>query len=265
MNYLLKSKPKNEYKGRIVITLFVFVLLALFGFIFPNVSRSIFYGISKPLWSSESAISSPFRGVANFFRFKNTLIVKNLELEDQLSSLKLKEIDYDILLKENQELKSEIGRHSDKNFVFSRVLSRPPRSPYDTFVIDIGSNQGIAPADRVYLSDNVIIGVVTTVTPGTSLVQLFSSGSNKQESILSRTGASFVLNGKGGANFQLEVPKDTDILWGDTFLYPGINSSVVGSVYYINANSQSSFKTVYIRSPGNVFQSKAVYVDTGVR
>ena len=265
MNYLLKSKPKSENRLRIIVVVSVSVVLFLFGVIFPSASRSFFYNISRPLWISENIISSPFKGIANFFKFKKSLIAQNLELQEELSLLKLKEIDYDILLKENQELKSEIGRYGDKNLVFSRVLSRPPRSPYDTFVIDIGSIQDIAPADRVYLSDNVIIGVVTTVTPGTSLVQLFSSGGNKQEATLSRTGASFVLEGKGGANFQLQVPKDTDILWGDTFLYPGINSSIIGSVYYIDSNSQSSFKTAYIRTPGNVFQTKSVFVDTALR
>lgn len=265
MNYLLKSKPRNPVRGKIVLVVVVFILLLLVGIIFSNSIRGFFYGISKPLWVSESIVTAPFRGTTNFFKLKNTLISQNLELQDEVTSLKLKQIDYDILLKENQELKGEIGRRSDKNLVFSRVLSRPPRSPYDTFVIDIGSVHGVSPADRVYLSDNVIIGIVTTVTPNTSLVQLFSSGNNKQEAVLSRTGASYTLDGSGGANFQLEVPKDTDILWGDIFLYPGINSSVIGSVYYIDSNSQSSFKTAYIRIPGNVFQTKSVFVDTSMR
>lgn len=265
MNYLLKSKPKNEHRKTFVIIISFSVIIFLFGFLFSNSSRSFFYKISKPLWLGESAVTSPFRGIGNFFSFKNNLIKKNLELESENASLKLKEIDYDILLKENQELKLEIGRRSVKNLVYSRVLSKPPRSPYDTFVIDVGSNHGVLQANRVYLSDNVIIGVVTTVTPNTSLVQLFSSGDNKQEAILSRTGASFELIGKGGGNFQIELPKDADVLWGDTFLYPGINSSVIGSVYYIDTNSQSSFKTAYIRTPGNVFQAKSVFVETPIR
>ncbi len=265
MSYLLKSKPKSTIKGKLVIVGAVFLVLILLGFMFPNFLRETFYSVSGPLWKSENTITAPLRGIVGFFKFKNNLIQQNLDLQDRVASLTLKEIDYDILLKENEELKGEISRRGEKNLVFARVLSRPPRSPYDTFVIDIGSKQGIAGADRVYLSDNVIIGVVTTVTPNTSLVELFSSGGNKQESTLSRTGASFVLEGKGGSNFQLQVPKDTDILWGDTFLYPGINSSILGSVYYIDSNSQSSFKTVYIRTPGNVFQSKSLFVDTSLR
>lgn len=265
MSYLLKSKPKNEYKGKIFIITGLLSILLFFSIFLTDFTRSFFYTISRPLWASESFLSTPFLSIKNFFTFKSSLIKHNVELEEEVASLRLKQIDYDVLLNENQELKDQIGRRGDKNLVFARVLSRPPRSPYDTFVIDIGSNQGVLQADRVYISDNIIIGVVKTVTPNTSLVELFSSGENKQESILSRTGASFVLTGAGGGNFQIEVPKDTDIIWGDTFLYPGINSSVIGSIYYIDSNSQSSFKTAYIRTPGNVFQTKSVFVNKTLR
>lgn len=265
MNYRLKSKSKNEHKGKIISVSVVLCIVLIFAIFFTNFSRNIFYSISRPLWVSESIITAPFRGVFSFFRFKSNLIKEKMDLEAEVTSLKLKEIDYDVLLKENQELKDQIGRSADKNLIFARVLSRPPKSPYDTFVIDIGSNQGVVQADRVYLSENVIIGVIKTVTSNTSLVELFSSGNNKQEAILSRTGASYILTGKGGANFQIEVPKDSDVLWGDIFLYPGINSSVIGSVYYIDTNSQSSFKTIYIRIPGNVFQSKSVFVNKSLR
>ncbi len=265
MSYLLKSKPKNKHVGKVFLFTLVLAIVLFFGIFFLDFFRNAFYGLARPLWISENYITAPFRGISNFFVFKNTLINQKLELENELLSLKLKQIDYDVLVKENQELKDQIGRSNDKNLIFSRVLSRPPRSPYDTFVIDVGSNQGVLQGDRVYISDNIIIGVVKTVTPNTSLVELFSSGSNKQEAILSRTGASLILVGKGGANFQIEVPRDADVLWGDTFLYPGINSSVIGSVYYIDSSSQSSFKTVYVRSPGNVFQAKSVFVNRTIR
>ena len=90
---------------------------------------------------------------------------------------------------------------------------------------------------------------------------LFSSSNQKQESVVLRTGASFEIFGKGGSNFQMEVPKDTDIIWGDVFEHPGLTTSVIGTVYYIDSNSQSSFKTIFMRVPGNVFDAKWVFVE----
>lgn len=242
-----------------------FFILIIIGFVFPTFTRRFFYSISVPLWKSENFIAKPFVGIKFYFVTKNYLINKNLALVEENNRLELSQIDHEILLKENQELKEQIGRTSGKNLVFAKVLSKPPRSPYDTFVIDIGSNEGIVPGSRVYLSSNVIIGLVTSVTPGTSLVKMFSTGDNKQESINSRTGASYVLTGKGGANFQVEVPKEADILWGDAFLYPSLGVSVLGTVYYIDSNSQSSFKTLYLRIPGNVFQTQSVFVDNATK
>lgn len=261
MIYLLKSKSKNSYPWKIIFIIVIFILLSLFGFLFPSFSRSTAFLLGRPLWFWSEGVVKPFNTVQDFFIFKNRLISRSLSLEDEVTALKLKVVDYDILLKENQDLKNKLGRGFSSARLFTKVLSKPPRSPYDTFVVDLGSNAGVQIGDKVYLSENVILGEIKSVTSATSIFELFSSGSGKVEAILSRTGASFILQGKGGANFELEIPKDTDVLWGDSFIYPGLSLSVIGSVYYIDTNSQSSFKTIYLRVPGNVFQVQSVFVE----
>jgi len=262
MNYLLKSKPKYNHLGKIISVVVLFCLLSLLAFFFLDTTRDVSYRVAKPLWSLSSTIIQPFSKLKGFFIFKNSLITKNLALEEELLNLRLKEIDYNILSKEYEDLKSQMGRTGSASRVVSRVLSKPPYSPYDTFVIDAGSSLGVSLGNKVYISDNIIIGIVKNVTPHTSLVELFSSGDEKQEVTLSRTGASFVLKGLGGASLELEVPKDTDVVWGDVFLYPKFLPSIVGSAYYIDSSSQSSFKKVYIRVPGNVFSTKYVFIET---
>lgn len=261
MNYLLKSKPRYENRGRIISIILVFVFLTAFGYFFPNFLRSISFGIARPLWSIGRTIASPFSNVKGYFSFKNSLVEQNQSLQDQLAALKLKEQDYDLLYQENQNLKIELGRSASGSRILSAVLSKPPLSPYDTFVIDAGTSSGIAIGDKAYIGENIIVGIVTSVTAKTSIVTLFSSSSQKPEAILSRTGTTYALNGKGGGNFQLEVPKDADILWGDSFVFPGLDQSIIANVYYIDQNSQSSFKTVYLRAPVNVFSTKDVFVE----
>ena len=227
----------------------------------PNVARTISYNITRPLWFVGRSLITPISITKNFFVFKYSLITENLVLKDEVAALTLKTIDYDILLKENEDLKNEFGRVNKRDRILSWILSKPPVSPYDTLVIDVGSNEGVTLGSKAYISDSIIVGVVTSVTSHTSLVKLFSSGGDRQEATVSRTGATFEIIGEGGANFKLEVPKDTDILWGDNFLYPDSSSSVIGSVYYIDETSQSSFKTIYLRIPGNVFSSKHVFIE----
>ncbi len=261
MNYHLKSKPKHEHRFRNVVVVLFFLFLSALVYLFPNGIRTASHTVAQPIWLMSDVVTRPFISIKEFFRFKSSLVAQKLSLESELSTLKLKETDYDIVVKENQDLKNELGRKADVPRTIAYVLSRPPQSPYDTLVIDAGSNDNIAAGDTVYLSNSVIVGSVTGVTSNTSVVQLFSAASNKQDATLSRTGASFALTGSGGANFQLEVPKDTDILLGDVFTYPGISSSVVANVYYIDTDSKGSFKTVYLRVPGNVFSAKYVFLE----
>ncbi|MFZ2522609.1 MAG: rod shape-determining protein MreC [Minisyncoccia bacterium] len=204
------------------------------------------------------SLSYKFR---NYFVNKSELIEKNDLLQEENDNLKLKLIGYDELVVENHELKGYLDVNLANGKILSVVLSKPPVSPYDTFIIDIGESQSIFIGNKVYASDSVIIGTIKNVTSRTSLVELFTNSGSKNEVILSRTGSSYVLSGHGGGNFVLDVPKDTDIIWGDTFIYPSSDRLVIGTVNYVDTNSQSSFKSIHIKSPINLHSLKRVLVD----
>ncbi len=242
-----------------------FVCLSVVVFFFSSSMQSVIRGVARPLWYVRDSVVSHVISVGNYFVFKGTLIKKNTELTDTITALELKVQDYDTLAKENQELKSLYGGGATSTLsshrISARVISKPPYSPFDTFVLDAGSGEGLVVGARVYVSDTVLIGLVTDVTSHTSLVTLFSSNSQKVRTELSRTGMMYELSGSGGANMTLTVPKDTDIVWGDVFMYSGKYASTIGSVFYIDETSQGSFKTVYIRMPQNVFSSKWVMIE----
>lgn len=262
MIYLLKNKPKKSNFRKLFLVFGLFLFFVLIGFTSPAFLRSVGISTAIPVWKVGGMLASPFTSIGDYFSTKNTLVNDKLALEEEVASLRLKVIDYDLVSKENEELKLLLGRGSSSMQILAKILSKPPRSPYDTMVVDVGSSQGVVLGSRVFLSDNVIIGIVKNVTPRTSLVEMFSTGDRTQEAVLSRTGESFILNGSGGANFKIEVPKDADVMWGDMFMYPGLSSYALGSVYYIDVNSQSSFKTVYVRIPGNVWSTKYLFVET---
>jgi len=264
MNYHLKSKPKYPNRKNFLIIGGLFVLVSTFGFLFSGFTQNTLRTISYPVWIIKDTIKIPFVKVGQFFSFKTTLINRNIELEQELMSLRLKTFDYDVVVQENESLKNNLGRAPETSNIFSKVLSKPPVSPYDTLVLDVGSIDGVVLGSKVYTSNNIIIGLIKNVTSKTSLVELFSSSNQEQELMLARTGAFFAINGRGGGNLQLEVPKDTDVMWGDTFVYPGLKTSVVGSVYYIDSSSQSSFKTVYIRLLANIFEVKSVFIEKSI-
>jgi hypothetical protein len=69
------------------------------------------------------------------------------------------------------------------------------------------------------------------------------------------------LEGRGGGTLALTVPVETDLAWGDVIVYPQFSSRIIGMVYYIDTESQTSLKTAYVRVPSNVFSTKWIWVD----
>lgn len=261
MIYPQRSKSKKIYSPKVVFVVSFFVILFLLQYFLGVSIKNIVYFVYKPVFVVKENIAKPFTGIQNFFKTKNSVINENTYLHDELTKLQLKEYDYNLLQKENDDLKNQLGR-DDKNIkVIANIVAKPPLSPYDTFLIDVGSKNGVVLNSIVYISDKIVVGVVTEVRKSSSVVGLFSKSGVNTNVVLERTGTSYNIVGQGGQNYKLEVPKDTDLVWGDLFTYPDGQRSIVGMVYYIDTNSQSAFKTAYIRPPVNIFSYKTVLIE----
>lgn len=117
---------------------------------------------------------------------------------------------------------------------------------------------------EVYEGDDVFfnefyIGKVLNSWKGFAEVRLFSSGDYKKEGILSRTDLPVVLDGRGGGNFYLKLPKDFDIKEGDLIKDNTLENKVIASVYKID-QSDGSFKDVYLIYPFSIFNMSSVYI-----
>lgn len=260
MIYPQKSKTNKINSRKTIFVATIFVFLLVLQFFFSVTLKNIFYFVYKPVYIVEENILKPFVGVQNFFKTKNSLINENASLKEELTKLELKVYDYNLLQKENDELKSQLGRDDKSVKILANIVSKPPLSPYDTFVLDVGKRNGISLGNKVYISDKIIVGEITEVRERSSVVGLFSKSDTNTSVVLERTGGQYNLVGQGGQNYKLEVPKDTDLIWGDLFIYPNGQRSIVGIVSYIDTNSQSAFKTAYIRPPVNIFAYKTVLV-----
>src|SRR3989344_1784447 len=156
------GKPKHRTPWKVITIVVIFVLLSLIGFLFPNFLRRINTNLARPVWFIRDRALSSLSFASNFFKLKSTLVNANMALEDQIAFLKLKEIDYDTLVIETQNLKAHFGRTTSSNRILAFVLSKPPQSPYDTLVLDVGSEDGIAVSDKVYLSESILIVAITS-------------------------------------------------------------------------------------------------------
>src|SRR3989304_1524613 len=103
------------------------------------------------------------------------------------------------LIEENETLKKEIRD----------ISLKPPKSLYDTLVVDAGSREGIQVGEKVLYGDNIMIGEIAEVFEKTSKVRLFSSSGEVIDVTIGKRAVPALAVGIGGGNFEIQIPRDT--------------------------------------------------------
>jgi len=146
--------------------------------------------------------------------------------------------------------------------ILAAVLVRPPQAAYDELLIDIGADHGITPGSRVYAPGNILIGSTTDIFGQTSKVELFSSSGNTYSVLIGPSRIPATAVGRGGGQYQAEVPQASKINQGDTVSDSSISDAPFGIVSSVLANPADPFETVLFAPPVNIYQLRWVLVAT---
>jgi cell shape-determining protein MreC len=254
-----KQILKRKKNIRNAIGFGIFFLLSLFGFL--SLSGNFFNFIGNPIWKVERYVTNSFNSIGYLFNTKASIFNENKKLIEENSNIKLSMIDYQILKKENADLKEILSRlQVSDDFILGNILTKPNHSPYDTIIIDIGEKAGIKEGNLVYANGNVPIGNISKIYAKTSLVSLYSNPGQKTEGYLNDSNASVELVGRGGGNFEMIIPLDLVVDRGSIVYLPGLSSLVVAIVDEIISKPSDPFKKVILSSPVNVQNLKWVEV-----
>jgi hypothetical protein len=163
----------------------VVVILVILHFILPNLLADILMTVARPLW---------------ILNKDNSVNISMLLPETQNALIAE-------LKKENLELKKILNRKESDNLILSYILKKPPFTAYDSYIIDVGSKDGISIGDKVYASGNILIGTVAEVNRNSSKVNLYSSYGNKFDILIGNNDIEAVAVGNGGGSFTAIIPK----------------------------------------------------------
>jgi cell shape-determining protein MreC len=260
MNYLLKNS-RNRRKTYLfpLIGLLLFVsFIALFQWIFPKALPSIFSAIASPLWNSKVAITE---SVQNVGKSKDDLINENILLEQKLAELSAQKIIIDTLESENAELRSVLSRLGDKKALLATVLQRPPRTPYDTMILDVGNQDGVKNQSKVLYGGHILIGEIFEVLPNVSKVKLYSTAGEKFDARIGSTSIETVITGRGGGSFEAILPKELSVKEGDGVYIPHLTPLLFGTVVSKVPDIESSFEKILIELPINIYEIRFVQVE----
>ncbi len=257
MNYHSRDSRKKKRK------ILLIILVGLVLFFYSNIiafAGGIFRFITEPIWGAENNITQNFFNPFNFFVSKENLIVSLQQAQKDKEDAELMLADRNLLLKENIELKDALGRVDKKDVVLASVLSKPNNSFYDSLLIDAGSEQGIKKDDKVFVSGDILIGFVSEVNKNSSKVVLYSSPKEESDVMVAFNIEAKAV-GRGGGNFEIILPRDTDVEVGDPVASFGFNALLLGSVESVDSNPIDSFKTILVKSPVNIFELKWIQVE----
>ncbi len=198
---------------------------------------------------------------------------EDTQLRAELASTTAALLDRDHLYAENLDLKQRLGRDAHMQTILAGVLLRPPGIPYDTLVIDAGTQQGVAEGDLVSAGGTTLIGTVATVYDTTARVELFSAPGKTFDALLLTSNATTVtpadanassttlvqhmgdhtipvsVQGQGGGSFVAQVPAGAHVSVGDSVLFPGVAGGYAGAVSAVFAKNGESFETLYLHLP----------------
>ncbi|MBX4181280.1 rod shape-determining protein MreC [Candidatus Parcubacteria bacterium] len=250
MNYLPRNKSRNALLKPISLLIGLFILgVVIFSFFDGALIQAV-----TPVWLSENVASKKFAGFFSYFHSQGALIAENESLKERIASLELSE------RARSGEVINVLGRQAEAEGVAATVLSAPPQSPYDTLVIDAGSSDSVGVGESVYLPEGVLLGQVSQVFGSSAKVSLFTTPDMKTTAVLERHAVPVTLDGAGGGNFRIVVPRETEVEVGDRILSADVFSHYMAVVEEVIMQPTDSFKEVLARSPVNVFSIHQVLI-----
>jgi len=184
---------------------------------------------------------------------------------------------------ENEYLRSLLGKTpEDSGMTLAGVIERPPRTPFDSLVIDVGSDQNILEGDMVFSDGLYAIGLISAVSDHTSTVTLFSSAGQNIDALINspvegmkdNSGNStstaevkskdfsnpVVVEGRGGGNYYIKLPKNIKVKIGDPVIWPSTETILLGAIEVVDSGEGEAYSQLYFKSPINMNSLRYVQV-----
>ncbi len=227
------------------------IALLLLVFFFSPIA-SFVRGVAQPVFSMGNSISDMSASVFSAF-FLGDVGMRMTALERENEDLRRT---LENIQEENNRYTAMLERYGENavsgGAVLSGVLAAPPRSLYDTIVIDHGTESGISVGSEVYTAYDSFVGTVVAVSPYTALVELVSSPGNTIDLLIGKNekvrAQAF---GRGSGNIVAVLPRDIDIAEGDSVTMPGLGGASIGKVDVIETEQNDPFQQIRIRMDVN--------------
>ena len=267
MNYLLDKKTvfsssKSKKNGpNFFLVILLIIILFIFGTIlFPSFSRPV-TALANPLFSTDILITKWLKNVFSFFESKKTLLQENENLRQELRSTK-----GDLFLAQAyldrfaSVINLPTSRLLNSQYWLGEVIARPRFLPYDILLLSIlnesDTDQPLI-GSQVTWRGNILLGEIVQVSKSSAKVKLYSSPGVKKRVFVGEDKIQAILEGHGGGNFTITLPRGLAIDKNDKVFLPADPRFILGLVGEVI----NPFQTIHVKTPVNIYTLKWVEIN----
>jgi cell shape-determining protein MreC len=225
------------------------VIVVILNFFAPQIISPLTHAAGLPVLRTRIMAIGGASELIDVLHSKRTLLQENRELRQKMLLMSALEIERNALKSENEQIKAMLGRSTSTiPVILAQILSKPGYSPYDTLILDVGEQDGVKVGDLVLVENTLVVGEIMTVQGHSSNALLYSSPEHKTEVFIGQRAVQATAVGKGGGNFEVRVPRNTEFQKGDEVRLSHFPDIVFGSVTDINGATADTFERVLFRS-----------------
>jgi len=257
MNLYRQNKGRRRLLIATILVFVVFGIDALFG---GRVRSLIRAGGTHVYTAGAHALEAV--ADSGFFSSRRPLSEDNRSLRERVAELEMRAASYQVLKDENTSLRAIVRLGEDGKGITAPVVSSIRSSPFGTFSIGVGAEDGIMEGSLVMTGDvldgGFVVGRINAVGKHTALVlEIFAP--NTSIPVVIR-GASVAALGRGGGNARAEIPRGLPVAIGDPVTSRLFGGRLVGVVGAVRSDPSSATSEVYIGLPVNLAALQFVYV-----
>ncbi len=238
--------PSGVYMAGFFLVLVGVIILGLRFF-----APSALTYLVTPVWQFGNAITnglhtygSALADKEDLVRERDMLIAENQALEESNRGLS----------SQVQDLSHLVGSRSVSAVrILAGVLARPPTVPYDTFIVDRGTDGGVVPGAFVFAPGGVPIGTVESAERTTARIALFSAPGKISEGWVGEKRIPITLTGLGTGAFSASLPRESSVAVGDIVYLPGPGALPVGTIVRVDTDPSSPRALVHVAPYINLF------------
>ncbi len=230
----------------------------------PSFLSDAVYSITPKAWDLRNSTLSNLFNSFDSLKDKKKLLQENKILSEELEKIKRENFTAKAIEKDNERLQKLLERKNEQQeLVPASVINNINFSPYDTFIVDVGEENGITDNMLVITPEGITIGTTANTHKNNSTVILFSAPTMTFDAFINAsTSVHEMAKGNGMGTIKMSVPRDTKVEINDTVVLPSFKTRTIGKIVSIDVSPEDAYKTLYIKNPINIYKLRFVLIDT---